>query len=272
MCRDRALCILSKLYFAEPNGAKDSKTYCIDNIITCLKDTFQRSREDSQYQSIDESMTKFKGRSSLKQYKPLKPVKRGIKPWQRCDPQSGYTYDLNIYAGKESSSLEDTVRERVVKKLMSTARSATVTFCFDRFFTSVRLLETLNRPALGTVQSNRTFLPMFGNTLPKLQPGESIFKVSNTGLIYMMWKDTRDVLVLSNCHDPDVATVRKKTKTGEIVERACPRAILDYRSIMGGVDRADQMSTYYEPDRKSSKWWMKMFYRLLMLSITNKIL
>ena len=35
--------------------------------------------------SIDEAMIKFKGRSSLKQYVSLKPIKRGIKAWVRAD-------------------------------------------------------------------------------------------------------------------------------------------------------------------------------------------
>ena len=35
--------------------------------------------------SIDEAMTAFKGRSSMKQYLPKKPVKRGFKVWVRAD-------------------------------------------------------------------------------------------------------------------------------------------------------------------------------------------
>lgn len=272
MGRDRALFLLSKLYFTVPDGEKRSKTYYIDEVVECLKHTFQSARKDSVFQSIDESMTKFKGRSSLKQYMPLKPVKRGIKTWQRCDPCSGYTYDLNIYSGKEAINTASTLGERVVNKLVDTTRTKDVTFCFDRFFTSVSLLENLKYPAVGTVQTNRKFLPKFedDNQKPiKLNPGDSCLRVSNTGLLFTQWKDTKDVFILSNCHDPELGTVQKKTKTGEIIVRPCPRAIIDYRRIMGGVDRADQMSMYYEPDRKSTKWWIKIFYRLFMLSVTN---
>lgn len=58
-------------------------------------------------------------------------------------------------------------------------------------------------------------------------------------------------------------------KTGELEDRSCPDAILTYREIMGGVDRSDQMATLYEPDRKSLKWWIKVFYRLLMMAVVN---
>ena len=63
-------------------------------------------------------MTKFKSRSTLKQYLPMKPVKRGIKLWMRCDALTGYTYDMNVYAGKEGSpNPVETFGKRVVGAL-----------------------------------------------------------------------------------------------------------------------------------------------------------
>ena len=38
---------------------------------------------------------------------------------------------------------------------------------------------------------------------------------------------------------------------------------------MGGVYLADQMSGLYEYDRKSDKWWQKVFSRLIMMSAVN---
>ena len=87
---------------------------------------------------------------------PLKPVKRGIKLWCRCDSDTGYTYDLNVYSGNESPSITDgalTLGERVVKRLASTIQEPDVCFCFDRFFTSVNLLEIRGYAALGTCYS-----------------------------------------------------------------------------------------------------------------------
>ena len=50
--------------------------------------------------SIDEAMIAFKGRSSMKQYVPKKPVKRGFKVWVRADAVSGYVSELDVYTGK----------------------------------------------------------------------------------------------------------------------------------------------------------------------------
>jgi len=38
---------------------------------------------------------------------------------------------------------------------------------------------------------------------------------------------------------------------------------------MGGVDLADQMAGLYDLDRKSLKWWKKVFYRFLLFAVVN---
>lgn len=38
---------------------------------------------------------------------------------------------------------------------------------------------------------------------------------------------------------------------------------------MAGVDKADQYSTTYEVDRKSNKWWKRVYHRLLQIAVSN---
>ncbi|XP_025419597.1 piggyBac transposable element-derived protein 3-like [Sipha flava] len=70
--------------------------------------------------SVDESMIKFKGRSSIKQYNPMKPIKRGYNIWSMAD-QKGYMLAFKVYQGKEenvSSEFENYgLGERVVLEL-----------------------------------------------------------------------------------------------------------------------------------------------------------
>ena len=47
--------------------------------------------------SIDKTMIAFKGRSSMKQYVPKKPVKRAFKVWVRADAVSGYVSEVDVY-------------------------------------------------------------------------------------------------------------------------------------------------------------------------------
>ena len=44
----------------------------------------------------------FAGRSSMKQYMPLKPTKRGFKVWVRADAITGYFCDFDVYVGRPS--------------------------------------------------------------------------------------------------------------------------------------------------------------------------
>lgn len=269
--RNRCMFLMSKLYFNHPTKPNNcSKIYYAEELLECFKYTFQKYRSDSSRQSIDESMVKFKGRSSLKQYLPLKPVKRGVKLWGRCDADTGYTYDTNIYCGKETETKEGTLGERVVYKLCQTIKDKNVALACDRFFSTVALFDKIQFPLVGTVVSNRKGLPAtLAKTKTNLARGESLFLVNSSNTLITKWGDTKEVLLLSNCHTNAETTVKRKGKDGIRVDVACPEAIAFYNEIMGGVDLADQMSGVYEMDRKSSKWWKKVFYRLLMISIVN---
>ena len=54
--------------------------------------------------SIDEAMIAFKGRSSLKQCLPMKPIKQGIKVWARAT--TGYVLAFEVYTGKKGNTSE----------------------------------------------------------------------------------------------------------------------------------------------------------------------
>lgn len=266
--RDRFQLLASKLYFTSPKKPENAgKLYYIQDVVDCLKKTFLRARSESTRQAIDESMVKFKGRSVLKQYQPLKPIKRGVKIWERCDSMTGYVYDFDVYSGKEMERVEGTLGERVVKKLTSSVRDSGVSFCFDRFFTSVNLMNTLPFPAVGTCISSRKEMPNFNKR--KRTRGEVEAKENNNGTIAFMWMDTKEVMIMSNCHNNNVVQISRKTKTGTKIDIPAPEAIEFYNAHMGGVDLSDQLTGLYEIDRKSQKWWRKVFYKLVLTAAVN---
>ncbi|KAK6169502.1 hypothetical protein SNE40_020545 [Patella caerulea] len=67
-------------------------------------------------------MIRFKGRSSIKQYNPLKPIKRGYKLWVRAD-SDGYISNFDIYQGKLGQDMDDSelssLGEKVVTSMCS---------------------------------------------------------------------------------------------------------------------------------------------------------
>lgn len=50
--------------------------------------------------AIDESIIKFKGRVSFRQYLPSKPTRWGIKQYALCESKSGYALKFITYLGK----------------------------------------------------------------------------------------------------------------------------------------------------------------------------
>ncbi|GFU05720.1 piggyBac transposable element-derived protein 4 [Nephila pilipes] len=54
-----------------------------------LPERYENIFRPGECQKINESMVKFRGRSTLKKYMPKKPIKRGYKAWMHCD-ESGF--------------------------------------------------------------------------------------------------------------------------------------------------------------------------------------
>ena len=112
--------------------------------------------------SVDEAMIKFQGRSSLKQYMPMKPVKRGIKVWVLADSVNGYFSRLEVYSGKQPGRVETGLGSRVVKSLTVDFRGKNHLVVFDNFFTGYDLLEDLLEDGVygcGTARKDRRGFP-----------------------------------------------------------------------------------------------------------------
>lgn len=114
--------LLSNLHMADNSKAPKKgepgfdKLYKVRSLLDTLSKTFEECYKSSQFQSCDESMIKFTGRSSLKQYMPLKPIPRGYKVWVRSD-KSGFVCQFQIYEGKIDQTIEKSLGTRVIKDL-----------------------------------------------------------------------------------------------------------------------------------------------------------
>lgn len=87
-------------------------------LVTALNVRFAQHYTPSAHQAVDESMIPFKGRSSLKQYLPMKPIKRGYKVWCQADSDTGYLMQFQVYEGRDASRpAERTLGEHVVLSL-----------------------------------------------------------------------------------------------------------------------------------------------------------
>lgn len=228
------------------NDPNYDKLYRVRPFLNIIQANFLKCYNLTEHCAIDESMIKFKGRCSMKQYMPNKPVKRGYKVWVLAD-QSGYCYKFNIYTGKSKHKVEKSLGENVVKKCEGLEFKNHKLY-FDNYFSSVKLLEDLKQMNIykcATINPTQKELPIFKSD-KILKQGDFDYYTSDSGLYVVKWKDKRSVHLISNYHNPDeLTTVQRKDKTGKKEDIPCPKVLVDYNRHMNAVDKLDQLKSAY---------------------------
>lgn len=113
------------------------KLYKIGPMLTHLIEIYQTVYRLSRYLAVDESMVAYKGRSTMKQYMSMKPIKRGFKIWALADSCSGFLLNIEVYTGKKSNGIpEYGLGENVVLNLTKKLKNLFYCIFFDNFFTS----------------------------------------------------------------------------------------------------------------------------------------
>lgn len=251
------------------------KLYKIRPMLDHFKQVFRDTFTPGRSLAVDESMVAFTGRSSLKQYMPMKPIKRGFKIWALACSETGYLHAFEVYQGKSDANDEHTLGERVVLNLAEDFRGKGNCLYFDNFFCTIPLMEKLARMELfgcGTIRQNRKYFPKESLKLDKtISMGQSDFVMSGDVSI-CKWKDrgTKCVTVCSNMHNGSgIGNVLRTSKIGSREVVPCPESIVDYNKFMGGVDRFDQRMATYNIAWKSRRWWMKLFFYFTDAAIVN---
>ena len=279
--RDRFLDLLRYLHFVDatvlpiPSHANYDRLCRVRPVIEVVRRACRETFQPGAHQAIDEAMIRFKGRSSLKQYMPMKPTKRGIKVWVRSDSVTGYVCDLEVYTGRQGDTAEVGLGGNVVRRL---SRDLVGTHChlyMDNFFSGVPLFTSLLDDgiyACGTFRTNRKWFPR--ELLPFTKAGlptRGDYRWRQDGnLVATVWQDSKPVVVLSTNSNPDdTTTVRRKQKDGSVCDVVCPSVIAAYNQYMGGVDMGDQYRGYYNVRTKSQKCYRYIFWFLFEVSLLN---
>lgn len=276
MSRDRYLLLLRMLHFADNNTEPDpeDKIWKIRKIVNHLQTKFSDNFYPYQNICIDESLLLFKGRVFFKQYIPSKRHRFGVKFFVACDCQTGYVLNFIVYTGAytELMNVDQELASaigspgKVVLTLLNRYLERGHSLFVDNWYTSSSLFSYLHHRktnACGTIRKNRKHMP---NLDSKLQKGESEYRSTDT-LLALKWQDKREVRMLTTLHDSSMAGTGKLDKDG--VEKVKPKCIISYNANMGGVDRSDMMLSSVECVRKSVKWYKKVYFHLLDLTLLN---
>ena len=87
-------------------------------------------------------------------------------------------------------------------------------------------------------------------------------------MMVLQWKDKRIIAVLTTSGTCNIIEV--KPHRGQHKQK--PAIIQLYNDDMLGVDRMDQLAFYYPFLRKSVKWWRKVLFWFLEVSVINSFI
>ena len=123
----------------------------------------------------------------------------------------------------------------------------------------------------GTVHIDRIGLPPNFRKV-QLKKGETA-TFSKGLLVGIKWMDKRAVTVLSTIHYTSTTPMTRRNHQCSGVETVQkPVMIEQYNKFMGGVDKGYQLVTYYGFYHVSKKWWKRVFFHLLDISLVNAYL
>lgn len=93
------------------------KLHKVRPLLDLLNENIGKIYDPSSFVTVDESMIKFKGRCVLKQYMPLKPIKRGYKVWCLADAVTGFIIAFIVYTGNRSSLFLQSEKEKTENQI-----------------------------------------------------------------------------------------------------------------------------------------------------------
>ncbi|XP_052754079.1 piggyBac transposable element-derived protein 3-like [Galleria mellonella] len=197
----------------------------------------------SAFVTVEEKMESFRGKCSFRQYIPNKPNPYGIKIQALCDSKMFYTFNMEIYPGKQpnegpynfdNSGLA--VVQRLCEPIFNTGRNVTT----DNWYTSVPLAEMLLQRGLttvGTIRKNKKEIPPDFNVLRGRSVKSNMFGFrDNIVLVSHIPKQGKNVLLISTMHN----NAKIDVETGK------PDIILSYNDTKGGVDVVDRLCANYD--------------------------
>ncbi|CAG4988189.1 unnamed protein product [Parnassius apollo] len=108
-------------------------------------------------------------------------------------------------------------------------------------------------------------------SVPRGSYEEQMTSFEGVDLTAVSWKDNKPVTFLSSYVGAEpVSLVERFDKVNKTrIKITCPRVIKEYNAHMGGVDLLDSFIGRYRISMRSRKWYLRIFYHLLDMTVIN---
>lgn len=285
MRRDRFVTIMRYMHWADNSQVSTSdKLWKIRPVIDMLQANFLVNFVPISYLNYDESMVKYYGRHSLKQFIRGKPIRFGFKVW--ClNAENGYLVMFEIYQGKSPTSNEQYEKQfgkcsAPLVHMLDHIPEPDLSYQFftDNLFTSFNLLTFLRKHGYrvtGTMRKNR--LPADcplpeKSEMEKEGRGAFASKIAkDDGIILVRWTDNAVVTMASTTYGVQPLSMAsrysKSQKKHVDVERS--HIIAMYNKYMGGTDRMDQDIARNRISIRGKKWYWPLLTWLIDAAVQN---
>ena len=233
----------------------------LHRLIDHLRIKSQDAYNPHQKLTVDESMVKVCSRfCPMVQIMPRKPIKCGVKIWSLADASTSYLLNFSIYCGRcdfGASTIYDVVWNTIPPK-MNNQNHIVYT---DNLFTGEELFTDLVVKrgifACGTLR-RPVGIPEYSVRESKQLPRgwTRIASKQLTGDRHLQataWMDNKLVRLLHTAHISETkaevpetsASVKRWVKSRRCHQEVeCSRALIEYATNMGGVDRLDKRVSY----------------------------
>lgn len=265
---------------------QQDKAWKIRPLMELLKERCIRNFQPEEQLSYDESMVKYFGKHSCKQFIRGKPIRFGYKMW--ClNTKEGYLINFELYQGQSSKSNTDygllfgkasAPLLVLLDELPESKRNLRYHIHMDNLFSGPNLFSYLKFHgyfAIGTIRDNRipancpiTSKKTFG------RENRGYFEKSldkNDGLLYIRWMDNAVVSMISSSYgtQPVNHVKRYSQKDKRHIYIPIPQVIAQYNKYMGGTDQMDQNVACYRIGIRGKKWYWPIVTWLLDMSLQN---
>ena len=223
--------------------------------------------------SYDESLVAMKNRIVYLQYMPDKRHARfGIKKFELCEASSGYMYHVDLYSSKDffATGAKEGLGHKVIMNAMkeSGVLNKGYHLITDNFYTKIPLATALldqKTYLSGTIRANSKFLPK--NLMnAKLNVNDPLYfrKGEILACGFKEKPKRKPVYLVSTFVHADNVTY--ENRKGLITK---PKVIHDYNIGMGGVDLCDKKIYHYASERRTNRYWVKIFMNMLDMCVLN---
>jgi hypothetical protein len=271
------------------NYTKKHPLYPLQGIWNTVLQRCRKNYNLARELALDEAMVAYKGmKAKLRRiFMPLKPTRVGFKIYALAESASGYIANFAYM-----SNTRETMHA-VVEKLMEPFRGKFHHVFTDKAYSSVEVANTLlaqNVYLTGAIKTNARGLPRDLLFDLKKNPNarrmkqlnrcpRGTFYVRQRGeMTYAVWKDSKILSVISTAHSgfrnkESDEIYRRFSKDGIAAATRqkvpAPAQAISYQQNYGGVDKADQLRSYFTMSRKSNRWFFQILFFLVDICRVN---